>query len=596
VLLLALLGVVATLQYRWVGDVSVAERDRLQASLRSRASEFAAALDGDVTRAFAAFEIDAARFDADAAGAVSEAVDRAARESATGNAVRAVFVAGPGEAETVRRWERDSATLETVTWPPELEPTRRRLATASPLAVAGVPLPPGFMGDALDGEAPALIVPMTPQDTPFHSTPGQAGTDQYMVRTLPPRTAWHALVVWLDPDRVGSEVIGPLVARHFGDSASSDFNVSVVSKGSGRSLFRSDAADVDPKSADLAADVFALRLADLHWTRPVAPPSLPGEGTSTTVKDRVAITIVRRGDAGAGESPVPTGSGAGWRVLVRARGGSLDAVVARSRMRNLAVSLGVLGILAASFALILIGSARAQRLARQQLEFVASVSHELRTPLAVIRSAGENLADGVVAGDQVAQYGALIRNEGRRLSDMVERVMDFSGMTSGAVARSRRPIDVAAVVDATVSAVQPDAAERGVTMHVRTADHRPLVNADADALRSALQNAVGNAVKYSTAGGAVEIDVVATPRTLRLTVSDRGIGIDAGDIPHVFKPFFRGRRAVASQVRGSGVGLSVVQRVVVAHGGDVRIASRDGGGTVLEIELPIVPASGAVSA
>jgi len=283
-------------------------------------------------------------------------------------------------------------------------------------------------------------------------------------------------------------------------------------------------------------------------------------------------------------------------VLVRARGGSLDAVVARSRMRNLAVSLGVLGILAASFALILIGSARAQRLARQQLEFVASVSHELRTPLAVIRSAGENLADGVVAGDQVAQYGALIRNEGRRLSDMVERVMDFSGMTSGAVARSRRPIDVAAVVDATVSAVLPDAAERGVTMHVRTADHRPLVNADADALRSALQNAVGNAVKYSTAGGAVEIDVVATPRTLRLTVSDRGIGIDAGDIPHVFKPFFRGRRAVASQVRGSGVGLSVVQRVVVAHGGEARIASRDGGGTVLEIELPIVPASGAVSA
>ena len=191
--------------------------------------------------------------------------------------------------------------------------------------------------------------------------------------------------------------------------------------------------------------------------------------------------------------------------------------------------------------------------------------------------------------------GALIRNEGRRLSDMVERVMDFSGMTSGAVIGSRRPIDVAAIVDATVSALQPDAAERGVEMRVRAAD-RPVVNADVDAMHSALQNAVGNAVKYSKAGGVVEIDVVATPRTLRISVSDRGIGIDADDIPHVFKPFFRGRRAVESQVRGSGVGLSVVQKVVEAHGGEVRIASRDGGGTVLEIELPVAPASDAVSA
>jgi signal transduction histidine kinase len=255
-------------------------------------------------------------------------------------------------------------------------------------------------------------------------------------------------------------------------------------------------------------------------------------------------------------------------------------------MRNLTLSLGVLGILAASLALILIASAREQRMARQQLEFVASVSHELRTPLAVIRSAGENLADGVVSGEQVTQYGALIRNEGRRLSDMVERVMDFAGMTSGTLIRSSRPTDVKPLVHATLADLQAEAAARQVGLHMRAATTLPLVDADADALRSALQNVVGNAIKYSNAGGEIEVDVVATDKTLRICVSDRGLGIDANDLPHVFKPFYRGRRAVDAQIRGSGVGLSVVQKIVQAHGGEVRVAARGGGGTVVTIDLP----------
>src|SRR4051812_16304133 len=126
VLLVVLLAVVATLQYRWVGDVSAAERDRLQASLRSRVSEFTAAVDADVTRAFAAFEIDAARFDVNAAAVVTEAVERAARESATGTAVRAVFVVASAQANTVRRWDKASATLEPAAWPAELESVKRR--------------------------------------------------------------------------------------------------------------------------------------------------------------------------------------------------------------------------------------------------------------------------------------------------------------------------------------------------------------------------------------------------------------------------------------------------------------------------------------
>jgi signal transduction histidine kinase len=248
----------------------------------------------------------------------------------------------------------------------------------------------------------------------------------------------------------------------------------------------------------------------------------------------------------------------------------------------------VLALLGASVGLVLIAAAREQRAARQQIEFVASVSHELRTPLAVIRSAAENLADGVVAQGQVAEYGALIRNEGRRLSDMVERVMAFAGMTAGTAPSTVRAVSVRDVLADAVAGLLAEARERRQSIAVTQPDALPRVSGDADALRSALQNAIGNALKYSSEGATVDVTVTAGDGRVSIAVSDRGLGIDPDDLPRVFAPFFRGRRAVASQVRGSGIGLSVVQKVVHAHGGKVRIANRDGGGTVLSIDLPAV--------
>src|SRR5204862_7596691 len=163
-------------------------------------------------------------------------------------------------------------------------------------------------------------------------------------------------------------------------------------------------------------------------------------------------TIVRRADASMGKRVLMTGGAVGdaaqgaWLVRLGYRGGSLDTIVAQSRRRNLAISMGVLGLLAASFLLLLASAQRQQRLARQQMEFVAAVSHELRTPLAVICSAGENLADGVVDDrSQVKRYGSLIEAEGRRLGDMVERVMAFAGVSSGTARRSRLDMDLARV-------------------------------------------------------------------------------------------------------------------------------------------------------
>jgi signal transduction histidine kinase len=310
-----------------------------------------------------------------------------------------------------------------------------------------------------------------------------------------------------------------------------------------------------------------------------------------SLTDRVAVTIVRRsaspGDAARVLMTGGPGQGA-WLVRARYRSGSLETLVARSRRRNLAISVGVLGLLAAAFGLVIAASQRQRRLARQQMEFVAAVSHELRTPLAVICSAGENLADGVVADSaQVKTYGSLIETEGRRLGDMVERVLLFAGIGSGVRTAAHADVDVARVIADAVHAVGAEARERGVRVTVHDGGTLPPVAGDADTLRSAVQNIIGNAVKYSRSGGAVDVTSdVLDGAMVRICVADRGIGIDASDLPHVFQPFYRGRRAVDAQVRGTGVGLSVVLHVVHAHGGDVHLDSRAGEGTTVTVVLP----------
>src|SRR5262249_42444659 len=133
---------------------------------------------------------------------------------------------------------------------------------------------------------------------------------------------------------------------------------------------------------------------------------------------------------------------------------------------------------------------------------------ELRTPLAVICSAGENLADGVVAdGDQVKRYGAVIQTEGRRLHGMVERVMTFAGISSGAPIRPRRGVDVAGLVADAVTGAVSAASDRQVTVLQQVATDVPAIVGDADALRSAFQNVIDNAIKYSRDGGAVDVRV-----------------------------------------------------------------------------------------
>jgi signal transduction histidine kinase len=258
------------------------------------------------------------------------------------------------------------------------------------------------------------------------------------------------------------------------------------------------------------------------------------------------------------------------------------------RRRNLAVSFGILSLLAAGIGIVLVSASRAQQLARQQMEFVSTVSHELRTPLAVICSAGENIADGVVREpEQFRNYGKLVRDEGRRLSEMVEQVLSSAGIQSGLKKYSFTPTDVTPIIDRALVVFEGQLHDQGFTVDRNIAEDVPPIMADSASLTRALQNLIGNAIKYSGAGRWIGISVVNDGGSVKIAVQDSGPGIAAADLPHIFEPFYRGRAAVDAQIHGSGLGLNLVKQTVEAHGGEITVTSNPGGGSTFHISLAI---------
>jgi signal transduction histidine kinase len=233
------------------------------------------------------------------------------------------------------------------------------------------------------------------------------------------------------------------------------------------------------------------------------------------------------------------------------------------------------------------------------MEFVAGVSHELRTPVAVICSAAENLADGLVhEPSQVRRYGTVVRDEGRRLAEMVEQVLEFAGAYSGRRAYGSDRVDVAAIVTGALEACDTAIREAGTTVALEVAGGLPAVQGDPGALRRAVQNLVLNALKYGGDARWLRVTAAASEDearpAVRIEVEDRGRGIPPNELGHVFEPFFRGKDAVAAQTRGFGLGLSLVDRVARAHGGRVSVVSTPGKGSVFILHLPAAPPAAAV--
>lgn len=598
-LLAACIVWLGVLQWRWVREASEAEQARMRALVDARVTQFAHEFDRLVTNVYAQFiQVPGEAQSPSLAERAAEWLDH----ENTPPIVSAIYaVRGrPGVPLRLERFDEDVRSFVEAAWPGALTGLHERLTRNQPAPGARPAI--WRVGPRIDPAAPAVVVarPLLLLLTP--ASPGaEADPDRDVIM----------VVALLDEQVIEAQVLPELVGRFFSEEPGFSYRV-LVRDEQGTPVFRWPAGADPAAFAEPDASAHILRVRNEFFdrlqrdrSRAMGGPG-PGDADARGDGDRrnheagghpadgppgVRMFMAPRFARGQAVVLIPDfGSpGSRWQVAVVHREGSLARAVARSRRWNLGVSLGVLALLSASVALALVASQRAQRLARERVEFVAGVSHELRTPLAVIRSAAENLADGVVDEPaQVQRYGALIADEGRKLSGMVDQVLQFAGLEAWHSPRLV-PLSPAAVLDDALAASAPVLAECGAGVERRLAPALPPVLADHDSLVRALTNLVSNAAKHGAEGGAITVAVTADPPgdRVRFAVTDRGPGIPPHEQKRVFEPFFRGASALTAQVHGSGLGLSLVRRIAEQHGGSVELTSRVGHGSTFALVLPV---------
>ena len=281
-----------------------------------------------------------------------------------------------------------------------------------------------------------------------------------------------------------------------------------------------------------------------------------------------------------------------WQLEVRPHPGALEAIVAVSHRRNLTVAILLNALIFVAGLALVQQTRRSRQLAEAQMNFVATVSHELRTPLTVIRGAGHNLLRGVAhEPGQIEQYSKLIIQHTEQLTEMVEQILGLAGIKQNSATTAREPVAIAEILREAVAATVPDAKSAHCEVHLELPPGLPAIKGDAAALRRVFQNLITNAAKHGGQGGwigitAAKVEMDKSPM-IEIKVADRGPGIQKAELPEIFKPFFRGAAAQAMQIRGSGLGLSLVREIVEAHGGTISAASQPGRGAVFVVRLPV---------
>jgi signal transduction histidine kinase len=304
---------------------------------------------------------------------------------------------------------------------------------------------------------------------------------------------------------------------------------------------------------------------------------------------RVAVSV-REAGAGAEATIRGTSStGLPWPVLVEDRdpGAALEEFAGRRRLL-----LGALALLAVVLGAGTYSVARAYgrelTVMRLQSEFVSAVSHEFRTPLTSLRQLSETLNEGRPLEDERrARYYQALDRATNRLQKLVEGLLDFGRMESGAMVYRKQDLDAAALVTSVVDEFQREAGDRGYHVELKAAGGLPLIHADPEALGRAIWNLLDNAEKYSPEYKTIQVDVEQEGAGIAIRVQDHGLGIPAVEHREILRKFIRGTAAHTTGIKGTGIGLAMVKHIVDAHGGSLRVESTAGQGSTFSIVVPV---------
>ena len=278
-----------------------------------------------------------------------------------------------------------------------------------------------------------------------------------------------------------------------------------------------------------------------------------------------------------------------WRVGIRDACTSPEELAAYQFRSNMMWTGGAFVVLLGSIGLAGGSVARQMRLSQMKSDFVSNVSHELRTPLSSIRVFGEYMRLGRVTKDEkIREYGEYIEAESRRLTQLINNILDFSKIESAEKQYRSCETDVVELVEHTVAGFEMPLRDLGVSIAFAAEGQRPpLLQLDKDAIAQVIVNLLDNAVKYSNGNKQIEVTVRGEAGEVRISVRDHGIGIPASERKKIFEKFYRVGSGLVHDVKGSGLGLSIVLHVAQAHGGRVEVESEVGEGSTFTIVLPV---------
>jgi signal transduction histidine kinase len=278
-----------------------------------------------------------------------------------------------------------------------------------------------------------------------------------------------------------------------------------------------------------------------------------------------------------------------WTLAVSSAPAGAERWARASFAFNMTLAVLLAAALLGGIAFTLRAAGRAVELSEMKSDFVSNVSHELRTPLASIRTFGELLRLGRASPEKVREYGGHIEAESRRLSRLIDNLLDFARIESGRKTYRFVEARLEDVVTKALEAFDVRTRDAGFRIEYRPpAEPLPALRMDPDAVGQAVHNLLDNAVKYSGDSRRIEVGLERADGWAVCTVRDFGVGIPRDEQRRVFERFHRVGTALVHDVKGTGLGLAIVQHVVRAHGGQALLESEPGHGTTVRLRLPLV--------
>jgi signal transduction histidine kinase len=281
-----------------------------------------------------------------------------------------------------------------------------------------------------------------------------------------------------------------------------------------------------------------------------------------------------------------------WRVRTSYGAQTIPEIVSANTRPQMALMIVLALIMGGGVFFVASAAAREVRVAELKSNFVASVSHDLKTPLALIQLFAETLELGRVRNpDRAQEYYRIINAEARKLTRIIENILDFSRMEAGLRPYRPAPVDIGALTRQVLADMESQFNQAQFTVHTHIDPDLPLVNVDEDAVEQAIENLLANAMKYSGEARDIDVHVSRANSHVCVGVKDRGIGISRREQKKIFRKFYRVDRGLGGGPQGCGLGLAIVDHTMRGHGGFVRVDSEPEHGSTFTLHFPI-PAGG----